>query len=186
MWACAHAHIHIHTIESFLLYFLVCNFHFHVTVYGGYLSMLVRMILSHSLFFLLCVCLYIQHKTCHFNHFKNLFIYFEVGRRAERETERENPKQPLLPVQSLMRGLISQTVRSWRELESPVGRLTDWHIQAPLTMFKYAIWRINYIRSIVQPSTTINSQNFSTLQTETLYPLSNNSLSSATMTPANL
>ena len=77
------------------------------------------------------------------------FIYFERQREREREREREskqgrgtergrerkNPKQAphCLSAQSMMWGLNSRTVRSWPELKSRVGHLTNCANQVPWT-----------------------------------------------------
>ena len=71
--------------------------------------------------------------------FFNLFIFErERGRekvmegQRERVRERESQAGSAVSAQSLMRGLNSQTVRSWPKLKSRVGCLTNWDTQAPL------------------------------------------------------
>ena len=78
-----------------------------------------------------------------FIYFKCLFIYFERERERksvskpagerQRESERERIQSRLLAVSAGPHlGLDLTTVRSWPELKSRFGRLTDWATQAPL------------------------------------------------------
>ena len=62
-----------------------------------------------------------------------VFIYLFWEGEREREKGRENPKQAPCPTQ----GSIPQTMRSWPELKSRVGRLTDWTPQASLGFFVF-------------------------------------------------
>ena len=50
---------------------------------------------------------------------------------AEREGERESQAGSPLLAQSPTWGLIPRTIRSWPELKSRVGHLTNWATQAP-------------------------------------------------------
>ena len=64
-----------------------------------------------------------------------LFILGEWDGRAEREGERESQAGSVLSVQSPTWGSVWQTMRSWSEPKSRVGRLTEWTTQAPLILF---------------------------------------------------
>ena len=91
------------------------------------------------------------------NSFLSLFILWgaerartgEGQRERERERERERGRErksqanSMLPAQSPVWGLIPWTVRSWPELKSRVGRLTDWATQVPL------IW-VTFWESFIQ------------------------------------
>ena len=54
-----------------------------------------------------------------------------VGRGRERGKDRESQAGSALSAQSLMWGLNSQTTRSWPEVKSRVGCLTDWITRCP-------------------------------------------------------
>ena len=73
------------------------------------------------------------------------FYFFEVylfiferdkdsmSREGQREKERENPKQSLHGQHGAQRGARTHEItRSWPELKSRIGRLTDWATQMPL------------------------------------------------------
>lgn len=67
--------------------------------------------------------------------FLKSFIYLFERDVGEEQRERESPRQTPHWVQSPMRGLIPQLMRSWPELKSHVRHVTNLATQAPLTEF---------------------------------------------------
>ena len=91
-----------------------------------------------DLIILLCAFLSLYLCFCYIFSFLKNFIYFERERDvrgADREGERENPKQALChQCKSLRQGSNLQTVKSWPELKPRVGRLIHWATQAVLLL----------------------------------------------------
>ena len=89
-----------------------------------------------------------------FIFFLSLFLSLRGwGAERERGRERESQAGSGVSAQSLVRGSIPWTLRSWAEQESRVGRLTTWAPQAPLnimfiiltpTKFHHGLWSLLY------------------------------------------
>ena len=91
---------------------------------------------------------------------RSLFLYFEResertctwGRGKERGRERASKTGCTLSAQSLMWGSISWTLRSWPELKSRVGRLTDWATPVPqITFFLSSQLVTSFVESLSCP-----------------------------------
>ena len=113
----------------------------------------------------------LSYQGMYFPFFNELFfkVYFETEREWEHartsrgeveiKGDRESQAGSVPSAQSLIQSLNSQTVRSWPDLKSRVGRSTKWATQVPLdSIFESRLaWRhspgpANEVKVMVKPN----------------------------------